>query len=259
MMRYYIDPAAWSAGTMVLAGEEAHHFLHVLRGKADDTIVVMDGAGRQAVARVVEATRREARLEVLRQRVIPRSAVEITLIQAVPREQKMDVIIQKATELGVGRIVPVIADQGVVRLKPGEDAKKRERWGKIALSAAKQSGAWWIPEIAPVAGLLEVIATLPRYDVWMTCSLELDSQPLREVIATARVNDPKRIAFLVGPEGDLTARERAAARNAGARMVSLGRQVLRSETAALYVLSVLQYEFGDPATDPAGDPATEFL
>lgn len=243
-MRYFVEPARWSAEEMILSGEEAHHLLHVLRGEVGDQVTLMDGRGRQALARLAEVTRKEARLEVLQQTNRSAPPVEITLIQAIPREQKMDLIIQKATELGVRHIVPVVSDQGVVRLKPGEDAGKLDRWNKIVLSAGKQSGCWWLPEIHPVAPLLDWLVRMPRYDLLMTCSLDPDSLPLREVIDTARTQRPRRIAFLVGPEGDLTARERAAARNAGARMVSLGGQVLRSETAALYVISILQYEFG---------------
>lgn len=242
-MRYYIAPAAWSMDEMILAGEEAHHLLHVLRGKPGDQVRLMDGAGREALAEIINASRKEAGLRVIQQRRAPPPAIELTLMQAIPREQKMDFIIQKATELGVRHIMPVVSDHGVVRLKPGEDAGKLDRWRKIALSAAKQSGALWIPELHPVQPLADALANRPPFDVWMTCSLEPDALPLREVMQSIRNKHPKSIGFLVGPEGDLTARELAAARNGGARMVSLGGHVLRSETAALYVLSILQYEF----------------
>jgi len=259
MMRYYIEPSRWSPEEMILTDEEAHHLIHVLRGKVDEQIAVMDGRGRQAVVQIAEVSRKEARLTVLRQMSKPPPLVEITLIQALPREQKMDMVIQKATELGARHIVPVVSDQAVVRLKPGEDAGKLERWKKIALSAAKQSGGWWLPEIHPVCPLLDYLAAMPRFDLWMTCSLEPDTISLREVLESSRVNHPKSIGFLVGPEGDLTARERAAARNAGARMVSLGSQILRSETAALYVMSILQYEFSSFSHDLIHDRATETL
>jgi 16S rRNA (uracil1498-N3)-methyltransferase len=259
MMRYFIDAANWSPDEMILSGEEAHHLLHVLRGKVDDQIVVMDGKGRQAVVQIAEISRKEARLTVKRQINKSPPPVELTLIQALPREQKMDLIIQKATELGVRHIVPVVSDQAVVRLKPGEDAGKLERWNKIALSAAKQSGCMWLPEIHPVQPLLDYLNGMPRFDMFMTCSLEPDTLPMREVLEAARENHPHTIAFLIGPEGDLTARERAAARNAGARMVSLGNQILRSETAALYVTSILQYEFSSFSHDLINDRATETL
>lgn len=259
MMRYYIEPSQWSADHMILVGDEAHHLLHVVKGKVDESVVLMDGRGRQAVARIVETTRREARLSVQRQMTKATPVPEITLIQAVPREQKMDLIVQKATELGVRHIVPVISDQGVVRLKEGEDASKLDRWSKIVLSAAKQSGCFWMPEIHPVRPLLDFLSAMPRFDLLMVCALDPDTRPIKEVIEAARSLRPRRIAFLIGPEGDLTSRERAAARNAGARMVSLGGQVLRSETAALYVTSILQYEFMEPTNDHVLGRATEAL
>ncbi len=258
-MRYFVEPSRWSPEEMILTGEEAHHLLHVLRGEVGEQVTLMDGQGREAVAKVVEASRREARLQVLQQTSRPEPSVEITLIQALPREQKMDMIIQKATELGVRHIVPVVSDQGVVRLKPGEDAGKLERWNKIVLSAAKQSGCLWMPRIHPVAPLLDFLSRMSRYDLLMTCSLDPDSLPLRQVIESARINRPRRIAFLVGPEGDLTARERAATRNAGARMVTLGNQVLRSETAALFVISILHYEFDGSFHGSAAARTTEIL
>jgi len=256
MMRYYIEPSRWSSEYMILTDEEAHHLLHVLRGEVGEEVMVMDGAGRQAVVRIAEVSRKEARVEVLRQVHRPPPVVAVTLIQALPREQKMDLIVQKATELGVRHIVPVVSDQGVVRVKAGEDAAKRERWKKIALSAAKQSGCAWLPEIHPVTPLLDYLAAMPRFDLWMTCSLEPDSAPLRQVLEAARPHRPRSLAFLVGPEGDLTARERAAARNGGARMVSLGDLVLRSETAAMYVLSILHYECSG-APETRADKAVE--
>ncbi|HMP90526.1 MAG TPA: RsmE family RNA methyltransferase [Kiritimatiellia bacterium] len=259
MMRYYIEPSRWSSDEMILTGEEAHHLLHVLRGKVDDQIMVMDGRGRQAVTQIAEVSRNEARLAVKRQTSKSPPPVEITLIQAAPREQKMDLIIQKATELGVRHIVPVITDQCVVRLKAGEDAGKLERWRKIALSAAKQSGCLWLPEIHPVAPMLDYLARMPRFDLWMTCSLDPDTMPLREALSGFSSRQPKSIGFLVGPEGDLSTRERSAARNAGARMVSLGNQVLRSETAALYVMSILHYEFAEFSHELIHDRATELL
>jgi 16S rRNA (uracil1498-N3)-methyltransferase len=243
-MRYYIAPSAWSPDEMTLTGEEAHHLLHVLRGKEQEQVLLVDGQGREALTEIITATRKEARLKVVQQRSAPKPAIELTLIQALPREQKMDLIIQKATELGVQHIVPVISDHSVVRLNAGQAEGKIDRWNKIALSAVKQSGCLWTPVIHPVLPLLDYIGNMPRFDCLMTCSLEPDTLPLRDIIQTAKANRAKSVAFLVGPEGDLTVRELAAARNAGARMVSLGPQVLRSETAALYVMSVLQYEFG---------------
>lgn len=242
-MRCYVEPAAWCAEEVVLGPEETHHLHTVLRARRQARVTVFDGCGRSAQAEILSLDRREARLRVLQQFIRPRPAVELVLVQGVPREQKMDLVIQKATELGVSRILPVQTDHAVMRVREEHEATKRDRWKKIALNAAKQCGSDWLPEIAPIQDLEACLAGMPRVDLFLHASLDPDARPLREVIAGARASAPRMIAALVGPEGDLSARERASARNAGARPVNLGSSVLRSETAALYVLSVLVYEF----------------
>lgn len=231
---------------MSLATEEVHHLRTVLRARAGQRVTLFDGRGRSADAEILELDRHGARLRVVQQHVHPEPAVELALIQGVPREQKMDLVVQKATELGVRRILPVQTDHAVMRVREDNGPAKRERWQKIALNAAKQCGCDWVPEVAPVQDLEACLAAMPRVDLLLVCSLEPDARPLREALCRAREGSPRSIAVLVGPEGDLSARERAAARNAGGRSVSLGSSVLRSETAALFVLSVLAYEFLTP-------------
>lgn len=242
-MRCYVEPAAWRADEMVLAEDEAHHLRTVLRGRIGAHLTLFDGRGRSAEVELVAVDRHGARLRVLQQHTRPPPAVELVVLQGLPREQKMDLIVQKATELGASRILPVATDHAVVRLREDNEAAKRGRWQKIALNAAKQCGSDWIPEVAPVQDLLACLGAMPRPDLFLLCSLDPDAVPLREALAAARGAAPRTIAVLVGPEGDFSARERAAARNAGARPVSLGLSILRSETAALYVLSILNYEF----------------
>lgn len=242
-MRCYVDPASWRADEMDLAETEVHHLHTVLRARVGSRIALFDGRGRSAEAEILQIDRHAARLRVLQQQVQPPPAVEIALIQGVPREQKMDLVIQKATELGITRILPVQTDYAVMRVRSDNEVSKRERWQKIALNAAKQCGGAWLPEIAPVQGLADCLSTMPAVDLLVVCSLEPDARPLRDIVAQAKPTQPRSLAVIVGPEGDLSADERAAARNAGARSASLGSSVLRSETAALYVLSVLTYEF----------------
>jgi len=248
-MRCYVEPAAWRADQMELADEEVHHLHTVMRARVGFRVTLFDGRGRSAEAEILQIERHHARLRVLQQHDQPVPAVELVLIQGIPREQKMDLVVQKATELGVTRILPVQTDHAVMRLRADNEAAKRERWQKIALNAAKQCGSDWLPDVAPVQDLAACLSTMPRVDLFLVCSLEADARPLREIIEQARGAQPRSLAVLVGPEGDLSARERAAARNAGARSASLGSSVLRSETAALYVLSVLTYEF---RSGPAG-------
>jgi 16S rRNA (uracil1498-N3)-methyltransferase len=243
-MRCFIEPQHWSTAEVELADEEAHHLRTVMRARVGQTVGVFDGRGRTAEAEVISLERHTARVRVLQQNVESRPALELVLILGVPREQKMDLVVQKATELGVARILPVRADHAVMQVRSDNEDSKHERWNRIALNAAKQCGAAWLPEIAPAEDLETCLTTLPGPAALLLCSLDPDALPLRSTLQSIRVAAPRAVAVLVGPEGDFSARERAVARNAGARPVSLGPRTLRSETAALYALSVLTYEFG---------------
>jgi 16S rRNA (uracil1498-N3)-methyltransferase len=241
-MRCYVPPENWRTDVLELDADETHHLAHVMRARVGDEVVVMDGAGRLADTRIAKIERHRAVLEVLLQRSAPRPRPHMTLIQAVPREQKLDYVIQKATELGVAEIVPVTTEYTVVRIREGGEEAKQERWWRIALGAAKQSGSAWIPDVRAVVALDDYLAHLPKFDLFLHCSLEPDAPPLRSVIDAVRGRDLEAVAVLVGPEGDFSARECAAARQAGGRPVSLGDLTLRSETASLYALSILRYE-----------------
>ena len=243
-MRCFVEPEQWTPGELELVGEEAHHLRTVLRGKIGQNIEVFDGRGRAASAEIVSLERHAARVRILQQTHEPRPALALVLVLGMPREQKLDLVVQKATELGVARILPVQADHAVMQVRRDNEESKRERWQRIALNAAKQCGAAWLPEIGPARELEECLTTLPGPTALILCSLESDARPFRETLNTLRATSPRSIAVLVGPEGDFSARERAAARNAGARPVSFGTRVLRTETAAIFALSVLVYEFG---------------
>ncbi len=243
-MRCYVPPSNWQPDELALPPDEVHHLHTVMRERIGATVVAFDGEGRSAECEIVELDRRRARLRVLQQHIQPRPVPELILLQGIPREQKMDWVIQKATELGALAIRPVQTDHAVVRLREDNEEAKRERWQRIALNAAKQCGANWVPVVDPARPLLSCLSEMPPVDLLLVCSLEPDAQPLREALHAARDMRPRSVAALVGPEGDFSARERAAARNAGGRAVRLGESILRSETAALFVLSVLSYELG---------------
>jgi 16S rRNA (uracil1498-N3)-methyltransferase len=242
-MRCFVEPAAWNTDTIELVGEEVHHLRTVLRGKVGQHLDLFDGQGHTAQAELITLDRHTARARVLQTAVEVRPALELVLVQGVPREQKMDLVVQKATELGVARILPVRADHAVMQVRSDNEESKRERWQRIALNAAKQCGTAWLPEIGPAQDLEACLTALPGPVSLLLCSLAPDARPFRDVVQSLRAAPLRSLAVLVGPEGDFSARERAVALKAGARSVSLGSRVLRSETAALYVLSVLTYEF----------------
>ena len=241
-MRCYIPPSDWLLADVALGEDESHHLLHVLRVKPGQKIEVFNGEGGTGLA-VIETTGRGGiTVRILERSEQKRPAVQFALIQALPREQKMDLIIQKATELGASEIIPVTTEHAVVQLKQDRSEGKRGRWEKIALNAAKQCGASWLPKISPAQNLPAFLNSRNRFNALLVCALDENTQPIRDAIQSIKARSVSSVGVLVGPEGDFSVAEMESIRAAGAVPVSLGGSVLRSETAAIYALSVLRYE-----------------
>ena len=242
MHRCFIDPERWEAGCIRPSASETHHLQHVLRAEDGDAVMVFDGVGHQARASVcIEGN--ELVLAVAAIAKVEKRACNLSLIQAIPKGARMDLIVEKATELGVARITPVITDRGVVRLDTKQACKRAERWNRIALSASKQCGTPWIPQIDKAQSYRNALRGLSGVDAVLIGSLSEGVRPLYEIVELLRPNAPRSIAVIIGPEGDLTSAETAAAVEVGALPVSFGGLTLRVETAALYAASVLAYEF----------------
>jgi len=240
--RCFVDPAEWNNPVIRLNRDESHHFTDVLRIGMTDRVVVSDGLGGEASAEVIGIGPDGVTVRVLDRHHQAGSGVIITLIQAVPKSQKMDWIIQKATEIGVWSILPVMTDRGVVKLDDERADKRTERWQRIASEAAKQCRTAWIPTVRPVSSLAEVLGRKLPLDVLLIGSLEEKAIPLGICLADLKTQRPKSVGLLIGPEGDFSPREFALTRQAGAIPVSYGTRVLRVETAAIYGLCVLSYE-----------------
>ena len=236
----------------VLSAEEAHHATHVLRVKAGDTVNVFDGRGHEAQAQVVNIAGQSVGLKLLTQTGSAPLPCRITLAQAIPKKN-MDLIVQKATELGVTVIVPLISERTIVQLD--EDSKKVERWREIGLEACKQSGNNWLPEIQAPQKARAFLESPGTFDLRLIASLQPDSKPLKAILrdvgrvtsrgvgaVPAEVSGPTTVLLLIGPEGDFTPAELAAGKSAGCLPLSLGPLVLRADTAALYALSILHHE-----------------
>jgi len=206
----------------VLTGAEARHARQVLRLRPGDELTVFDGRGHEARCRLGDA----GRLEILHHTTTPPLPCRVTLAQAITKKH-MDWIIQKATELGVAAIVPLVTDRTIVR------TAKPDRWREIALEACKQSGNNWLPEITAPVTLAEAAAG--TYDLKWIAALTPGTVPFC-------VKPARSVLLLIGPEGDFTPAEVARAQAAGCVPVSLGPLTLRAETAALYALSVLHHE-----------------
>ncbi len=158
------------------------------------------------------------------------------------RVQAMDGIVQKAVELGVSAVQPLITERVVVRLGAAEAVRRRERWQKISLEAARQCGAAWVPDVRPPAFLTEWLAGAPAFDLVLIGSLQPGARPFRDAAAAWRGAPPSRAALVIGPEGDLSDAETGALLAAGGVPVRFGSTVLRVETAAVAGLALLRYE-----------------
>jgi 16S rRNA (uracil1498-N3)-methyltransferase len=241
--RGYILPAEWDRDLLKVSGDELYHLSRVLRVRRGDRIEIFNGRGGEGTAEVVALDQREARLQPLTRGHKPPPRPAVTLIQAVIREAHMDWVFQKAVELGASIIAPVWTTRGVVRAAPSENRKRR--WEAVVLNAARQSRAAWLPSVEDPCELGDFLARRPRYDRFLVAALDPEAVPLRRALSAGGPL-PETVAVLVGPEGDFTADELRAAREAGAVPVTLGERTLRSETAAIYLLSAIQLQFGVP-------------
>ncbi|NQU38606.1 MAG: 16S rRNA (uracil(1498)-N(3))-methyltransferase [Lentisphaerae bacterium] len=240
MHRCYLAPERWQDGVLIPDRDEGHHLHHVLRVEPDDVVTLFDGCGRQVQARVAAADAGTVRLEPISAiERLPRTTPTIALLQAVPKGTRMDTIVEKGTELGMARLVPIMTDRTITRLDGAKADKRSERWARIALSAAKQCGVCWIPEIAPVQSLADALTSRPTGDILLVGDLLGEPRPMAEVVDDVMARAPSSISLVIGPEGDLTPAEMASVYRAGAIGISMGPFVLRTDTAALFGLSVL--------------------
>jgi 16S rRNA (uracil1498-N3)-methyltransferase len=230
--------------TLTLSADEARHLREVLRLKPGDEFYVFDGVGREVACAVREVGRDHTLLEILRE-VDParaESPFKLTLGLALLKGDKFDLVVQKATELGVCAIVPVVTRLSDIKLRNDTDAEKRVmRWQRIALEAAKQSGRAVVPLVFSPEGFDEF---LKRDDQQRMVFSERGGQPL---IALTR-EQPALVSaatILVGPEGGLSDEEVSGAQESGWRLITLGGRVLRAETAAITVTALLQHIYGD--------------
>ena len=240
MHRFFLPPAEWNAPAPALDAGESHHALDVLRLETGERVVVFDGEGGEATAQITAVEGRRAGLKVM-----PRSKTQalpcaITLAQAVPKGKNMDFIIQKSVELGAARIAPLISDRTIVQLDAAEAERKRDKWRETALEACKQCGQNRIPEIATPRSVKAFFESGEHSDLMLIASLQPDARKIKAVLSEHPA--ARSVCVLVGPEGDFTPAELALAKSHGCQPVTLGPIILRTETAALYCLSVLAHE-----------------
>lgn len=247
--RFYIAPTNWNPDHLVLAGDEAHHCLDVLRCSPGDKIVVFNGEGTETTAEIADVEEKKIFLKPISTTLTEPLAVKIILAQAIPKGKNMDLIVQKATELGAHRIVPLLSERTVVKLDNDERDRKQQKWQRAALEACKQSGQNLLPAVDKPVTVERFFQSLPASTGGETlpliASLQPDSRHFKKILAEHQEHHgckPSTVIILVGPEGDFTPAEFALAHGAACQPLSLGPIVLRTETAAFYTLAILGYE-----------------
>lgn len=226
---------------MRLPGDDARKILVVLRGTPGDSLEIVDSGGRIfAASLVVDGPVASASLRA--ELAAPaRAVLEISLAQGIPKGQKMDYVVEKATELGIARILPFSAERTV---GDGERAGKIERWRRLAKSAAQQCGRADVPDVAAPLDFAALLAAFPAYELVLVPWELAAPIPLRERLP-ALLGAARRVLVVIGPEGGFSGDETRAAEAAGARLVSLGSRILRTETAGLVATAALRYASGD--------------
>ena len=245
MHRFHLPPSECRGETLTLAGAEAYHALRVLRVQDGERVTVLDGAGAILNCEVTGHTRDTLALRVRERNSAAPLPCAITLLVGVPKGKIIESIIQKATELGVTRIVPLLSERVVTQLDADGAEAKAEKWQHIALEAIKQCGSPWLPRVELPMTPGAFLAQGEKNNLALVGSLEPGSRHPRvwfEEFFAAHKKLPASIAVWIGPEGDFTAAEYAAIQKSGARPITLGPLVLRVETAAAYGLSVVNYE-----------------
>jgi 16S rRNA (uracil1498-N3)-methyltransferase len=239
--RFFVEAFSPEEKTIYLKGEEVHHLRNVLRKSAHDQIEVFNGKGASAICKIDKVSRSLAVAKIISQNLNPITKdYRLSLNCAIPKRQKMGLIIQKLTELGADEIVPMFCQRSSFRPNSQERKKLLKRWKKISIEACKQCGRNTLPEIKPISSFDKLCASLDRNSLNLLACLNPQSLPLKAL--ASEFGKCNSIVAFIGPEGDFTPQEIYRARQKGCRLISLGSTTLRVETAAVLLAGIVNYE-----------------
>jgi 16S rRNA (uracil1498-N3)-methyltransferase len=243
MARFYVPNPGVEKGLLKVEGSEVRHIRRVLRLKVGDRLRLFDGSAKEYEGIIVEEGPSSVVIKVEDVLSPPKeSPLEITLAQSLLKGEKMEYLIQKATELGIKKIIPFFSSRSVPLLDKSKKLRRYHRWEKIAIEACKQCGRVAVPKVEPLQNYSDMLRMASsealRLILW-----EKEGRGLKEVLQGSK--GMTKIFFMVGPEGGMSDAEVGEAEKGGFIPITLGKRILRSETAGLCLLSILQYEWGD--------------
>lgn len=242
MPRFFVKSNQIKQDNIEILGEDIKHIKNVLRKNIGDKIEICDSEnGKSYNCEITQLYDNSILTHIIEEYPEISSPIQVDIFQGLPKSDKMELIIQKSVELGVNKIIPVSMKRCVVKLDNKESVKKIARWQKISESAAKQCGRNNIPEISNVITLKDI--DVSQYDVLIVCYENEKVNTLKAELAKINTDSRTKIGVVIGPEGGLDEQEVELLKNNGAKIVTLGNRILRTETVALNILSILMYQF----------------
>ncbi|ACL70027.1 conserved hypothetical protein TIGR00046 [Halothermothrix orenii H 168] len=246
MHRFFVSEEQIRDDLVIIKGNDYNHIVNSLRLNPGDKLIVCPGNCRDYVATIEEIKENQITGKIIKEyKNRNEPSLNITLAQALPKKRKMDLVIQKATEIGVRSIIPLKTTRTIVRLNKKKERKKTDRWQKIAKEAAKQSGRGRIPTVERVYSLKELTQFKSNFDLIIIPWEEEQGKNLKNVLSTVNVSEISKILVIIGPEGGFPPEEIKFIEQLGGIPITLGPRILRTETAGLVVLTMLLYESGD--------------
>ena len=243
MQKFFVNNNQIGSNKIIITGTDVNHIKNVLRYKVGQKIEVTVKETSQSYLCEITKISDEIECNILEKENEEKEAnVYIHILQGLPKADKMELIIQKCTELGVKEFTPVAMQRCVVKIDQKEETKKIERWQKIAEVAAKQCGREIIPKINNVHNLKNVYELLEKYDIVLVAYEKEEKNKLKQEIEKLKLKKNLKVAILIGPEGGIDEKEIAVLNNKNTKVITLGRRILRTETVAFVLTSILMYE-----------------
>lgn len=244
MPKFFIKANQIENDTINLTGEDVKHIANVLRKQIGDEINICNISTSENFLCQIEETNKEfircGIIKKLLSEAEPKT--QITIFQGLPKAEKMELIIQKCTELGAKHFIPVQMERSVVKLDSKSENKKIERWNKIAETAAKQSGRDFIPKVENLINLQKLCNLIQKYDIVLLAYENEENTTLKAILKTVKNKENLKIGIIIGPEGGIDRKEVEKLVEAGAKTITLGKRILRTETVGLVMTSIIMYE-----------------
>lgn len=251
MQRYFIPPEQFHETTVTIIGGDAHHLIRVMRSEIGDTVICSNGLDREALVSLISIEKELVEATILEELpLLNEAAIEVWIAQSLPKGDKLEMVIQKNTEIGATRFIPFVSERTIVQYEEKKAIKLQERWGKIAKEAAEQAHRNRVPIVELPLSWKQTLKLIPQVELALICYEKESGLQLKQLLKQnfeqqANIPLKGKVLILIGPEGGFTVKEISEAEAAGCHSISLGSRILRTETAAMVALTCILYETGE--------------